>query len=47
MSDDQSCTPRLRWYSFRWGVLFWIVVVLVYFARFDEINRLVTAYFSR
>jgi hypothetical protein len=34
--ETGGAKPRLRWYSFRWGVLFWIAILLfvVWFVQF-------------
>jgi hypothetical protein len=43
----QTESKKLRWYSFRGGVLFWIVVIALYFLYFDAINNWAVSVFGR
>ena len=43
----QSESKKLRWYSFRSGVLFWIVAIFLYFLYFDAINDWAVSVFGQ
>ena len=44
MHRDQSNSSRLKWYSFRWSVLFWLIVVLLLIANHGKLAGFVSTW---